>query len=209
MSTITSRTVDPMVAVYDSPAPAEMAIKALCRAAFDMDKLSVVGERYRAEEHALGFYSTGDRITAGGGPGGFWDAVWRLMAGPAVSVVPQVGLVAAAGPFGLALIAARDRTLAAGVTGGISALAAALVSLGIGTDEALKYEADVKAHRVLFLVQGSPEDMARARSLLCGGTQQAPTASGRDAHWPGQGHAQAEGTAQAGSSTQQEWLARG
>ena len=113
MSTIASRTVDPVIAVYDSPIPSQSAIKALSRAGFDMDKLSVVGERYRAEEHALGFYSTGDRITAWGGTGGFWATVWSLLAGPAVSFVPQVGLVAAAGPFGLALIAARDRTAGA------------------------------------------------------------------------------------------------
>lgn len=175
MSTVATRTaVNPVIAVYDSHIPAESTIRDLSRAGFDMKKLSIIGKRYRAEEHALGFYSTGDRITASGGTGGFWDAVWSLLAGPAVSVVPQVGLVAAAGPFGLALIAACNSAV---VAGGVSALVAALVSLGISKDQAVKYEADVKAHRFLVLVYGSAADIARARSLL--GTRRRATGAGR------------------------------
>jgi hypothetical protein len=83
--------VNPAIAVHDSPPAAESTIKALSHAGPDMEKLSTIGRRYRAEEHALGSYSTGDWITDWGGTGGFWDAVWSLLAGPAVSVVPQVG----------------------------------------------------------------------------------------------------------------------
>ena len=83
--------VHPAIPVHDSPPPAESTIKALGRAGPDREKLSIVGGRYRAEEHALGSYSTGDWVTDWGGTSGFWDAVWSLLAGPAVSVVPQVG----------------------------------------------------------------------------------------------------------------------
>ena len=164
MSTPASRTaVDPMIAVYDSHIPAESAIRTLSRAGFDMEKLSIIGKRYRAEQYALGFYSTGDRITAWGGTADFWDEAWSLLTGPAVSDVAQVGLVAAAGPIGLALIAARN---SADLAGGVSALVAALASAGVPADQAVKYEADVKAHRFLVLVQGSAEDIARGRATL-------------------------------------------
>lgn len=84
-----SRTVvNPSIAVSDSLPPAESTIKALSRP--EREKLSSIGRRYGAEEHALSSYSTGDWITDWGGTGGFWDAVWSLLTGPAVSVVPQV-----------------------------------------------------------------------------------------------------------------------
>jgi hypothetical protein len=206
MSIIASCTVDPVIAVYDSPIPSQSAIRALSRAGFDMGKLSIIGKRYRAEERAIGFYSTGDRITAWGGTGGFWATVWSLLAGPAVSFVPQVGLVAAAGPFGLALIAAQDSAAGAGC---VSSLVAALVSLGIPADQAMKYEAHIKAHRFLVLVQGSAEDIAKGRSLLAGGVQQAPAAFGPYAPRLGQGRAGAEGATHAGSPARPEWPTHG
>ncbi len=45
----------------------------------------------------------------------------------------------------------------------MSALAAALVGLGMPKDRAIKYEADVKADRFLVIVHGSADDIAQAR----------------------------------------------
>ncbi len=170
MSSFASRVpVSDVIAVYDSEVPAERAIMALGRAGFDMEKLSVIGKRYRAEERALGFYCTGDRIAAQGRPGGFWDTVWGQLPGPAVSDVPQVGLVAAAGPSGLALIAARRHATQSGA----SELVEALMSLGMAKALAMQYEADVKANRFLLLVHGSATDAAKARSQLTRAVPQA------------------------------------
>jgi hypothetical protein len=164
MSNIKSHSdTDPVIAVYDTHAAAEATIKALSHAGFDMKKLSIIGKGYHTEERALGFYSTGDRIKTWGGIGGFWGAVWGLLAGPALFVIPGVGLVAAAGPFGLALIAAVE---GAAVVGGVSALGAALVGLGMSKNQAIKYEADIKANRFLVLVHGSAADIAKARANL-------------------------------------------
>lgn len=163
MSIPASRTeAGPLVAVYDSHVPVESITRNLSRAGFDMGKVSIVGKRYRVEEHPLGFYSTGDRIVGWDDTAGFWCAIWSLLAGPAVTAVPQVGLVAAAGPFGLALIAAGNRPVAAG---GVSALVAALVSQGIHPVAAVRYEADVKAHRFLVLVHDAAAEIAMAHSL--------------------------------------------
>ena len=94
MSTPASRAaVNPVSSVCDPAVPAESTVKALSRAGSDTEKPSIVGKRDHAEEHALGSYSTGDWITDWGGTSGFWDAVWSLLAGPAVSVVPQVGAI--------------------------------------------------------------------------------------------------------------------
>ena len=53
---------DAVVAIYDSHQSAEDAVKALQQAGLDMKRLSIVGQDYRTEEHALGFYTSGDRM---------------------------------------------------------------------------------------------------------------------------------------------------
>lgn len=88
----------PVIAVPDSAGAAEATVKSLSLAGFDMGKVSIIGKGDRGQEHAVGFYSVGDTIRAWGAVGGFWGAVWGLVAGPAVFLVPRVGLVAAAGP---------------------------------------------------------------------------------------------------------------
>lgn len=154
---------DPVLAAYDTHMAAEKTVKDLSLAGFDMKKLSIIGKGYHTEEHALGFYTVGDRIKTWGGIGGFWGAIWGLLSGPAVFVLPNIGFVAVAGPFGLALIAALESAV---VVGGLSALAAALVGLGVSKDRAIKYETDLKADRFLVIVHGTEEDIAKAQAIL-------------------------------------------
>ncbi len=154
---------DPVVAVSATHLEAETTLKKLSSAGFDLKKLSIVGKGFQTEEHAVGFYTVGDRIKTWGGLGSFWGAIWGLLAGPAVFIVPPVGLVAAAGPFAISLIAALE---AAVVVGGISALGAALYGLGMTESQAIKYESDLKANRFLVIVHGVKEDIAQARAIL-------------------------------------------
>lgn len=163
MSSTDTSSSDPVIAVYDTHTAAEATIKALSRGGFDMKKLSIIGKGYQMEEHALGFYTVGDRIRAWGGIGGFWGAIWGLLVGPAVFLVPPVGLVAVAGPFALALVSALEGAV---LIGGLSALGAALASLGMSKKQAVKYEADIKADRFLVIVHGSAEDIGAARAIL-------------------------------------------
>jgi hypothetical protein len=162
MNPITTNT-DPVIAVHDTHGAAEASIKALSLAGFDMKKLSIIGKGYRTEEHAVGFYTTGDRVRAWGAAGGFWGAIWGLLVGPAVFVLPPVGLVAVAGPIALALVAAFEGAV---VVGGVSALCGALASIGLSREQAIKYEADIVADRFLVIVHGSQEDIDRARAML-------------------------------------------
>jgi hypothetical protein len=154
---------DPVVAVHAAHSGAEAAVKALGQGGFDLTKVSIVGKGYHTEEHALGFYTLGDRMRAWGASGGFWGAVWGLLLGSAVFVMPPLGVVAAAGPITLLLVAALESAV---VVGGVSALCAALVSLGMPHDQAIRYEAEVAADRFLVIVHGAPEDVARARAIL-------------------------------------------
>lgn len=54
----------------------------------------------------------------------------------------------------------------AAVAGGTSALAAALISMGIPKDSVIRYEAAIKAHKFLLLANGTAAELDRARAIL-------------------------------------------
>ena len=56
-----------VVGVFASHLRAEAAIKALQEAGMDMKTLSIVGKNYQTEEHAVGYYTAGDRMLHWGG----------------------------------------------------------------------------------------------------------------------------------------------
>lgn len=154
---------DPVIALHATHAAAEAAVKALEHAGFDLKTVSIIGKSCRSEEHALAFYTVGDRVRAWGASGGLWGAAWGLLLGSAMFVMPPLGIVAAAGPITPILVAALE---GAAVVGGVSALSAALASVGLPHDQAVKYEADIAADRFLLIVHGTQQDVARARAIL-------------------------------------------
>ena len=52
------------------------------------------------------------------------------------------------------------------MVGGLSALGAALYSIGIPKDSVIKYETALKADSFLVMAHGTAEEMARAKTLL-------------------------------------------
>jgi hypothetical protein len=65
-----------VVAIYNTHTEAEAAIKELKRAAFNIEKLSIVGKDYHTEEHVVGYYNAGDRMKYWGKLGAIWGSIW-------------------------------------------------------------------------------------------------------------------------------------
>jgi hypothetical protein len=151
-----------VIGVYATHEAAQGTVTALNRAGFDMAKVSIVGKGYGGDEHAHGLLAMGDRIKVWAGTGSLWGAAWALLLGAAVIVMPPVGIVVAAGPVVAALLAALEGAI---VVGGVSALAAALASIGMSSEQAADYEAHIKADRFLVIVHGSRDDVERARAI--------------------------------------------
>jgi hypothetical protein len=86
-----------------------------------------------------------------------------LLFGAGFFLIPGIGPVLVAGPFLAALIGALESAV---IVGGLSAVAAGLVSLGIPKDSAIKYEAQIKSDKFVLVVHGSPEELDRARTIL-------------------------------------------
>jgi hypothetical protein len=146
-----------VIGVFDFHTQAEQAIKALEAGGFPMRRLSIIGKGYHTEEKPTGFYTTGDRVRTWGGAGLFWGSLWGLLFGAAFFWIPGVGPIAAAGPFVHLLVTAVEGAV---VVGGVSALGAALISLGLPKKEVIEYEKYIKADRFLVIAHGTPDEVS-------------------------------------------------
>src|SRR6202044_1844464 len=139
---------DTVIAVFADHNSAEAAVKKLTAAGFKMQNLSVVGKGYQTDEKVVGFYNEGDRIKFWGTRGAFWGGLWGLFLGGMFLTIPVVGHVIVLGYLAATAISAVESAV---VVGGVSALGAALYSIGIPKDSVIQYEADVKADRFLVM----------------------------------------------------------
>jgi uncharacterized membrane protein len=152
-----------VVAVFDSHERAEQAVKDLQRTGFNMKQLSIVGKDYHSEEHVVGFYRTSDRMLYWGGLGAFWGGLWGVLFGAAFFWVPGIGPLVVAGPLVSAIVGGLEGMA---LLGGLSALGAGLISLGIPKESVLKYELAVKANQFLLIAHGSPAEVGRAKEIV-------------------------------------------
>ncbi|MEI6208169.1 MAG: general stress protein [Desulfuromonadales bacterium] len=152
-----------VVGIFDSHTGAEMSIKELQKAGFDMKKLSIVGKDYHTEEHVVGYYNAGDRMKFWGRQGAFWGGFWGLLFGSAMFVIPGIGPLVIFGPLVGWMVGALEGAV---VVGGLSALAAALYSVGIPQNSTLQYETALKSDKFLVIAHGTAGQVAQAKSIL-------------------------------------------
>jgi hypothetical protein len=152
-----------VVAVFANHQAAEAAVKQLTDAGFDMKHLSVVGKGYHTDEKVVGFYNIGDRIKFWGSRGAFWGGFWGLFFGGLFMTIPLVGHVVVLGYLATVVISAIENAV---LVGGLSALGAAIYSIGVPKDSVLQYETAVKADDFLVMAHGSSEEIARAKAIL-------------------------------------------
>jgi hypothetical protein len=157
------QTNDAMIATFADHEAAEAAVKKLAQASFDMKQLSIVGKGFHSEERVIGFYNIGDRMKFWGTQGAFWGGLWGLFLGGVFITAPAVGPVIVLGYLASSIIAAMEGAV---VAGSISALAGALVSIGVPKDSVVGYETVVKQDGFLIMAHGSAEDMKRAKAIL-------------------------------------------
>ena len=154
---------DTVIAVFHEHLAAETAIKKLTSAGFDMKNLSVVGKGYHTDEKVVGFYSTGDRIKFWGSRGAFWGGFWGLFLGGIFMTVPVVGHVIVLGYLATILISGIENAV---VVGGLSALGAALYSIGVPKDSVIQYETALKTDNFLVMARGPAAEIVRAKTIL-------------------------------------------
>jgi len=154
---------DAVIAVFADHQAAETAVKKLAAAGFEMTSLSVVGKGFHSEEKVVGFYNVGDRVKFWGKRGAFWGGLWGLFFGGLFMTIPIVGHVVVLGYLAAVVISAVENAI---VVGGLSALGAALYSIGVPKDSVVQYESALKADNFLVTAHGTAEEMARAKAIL-------------------------------------------
>ena len=156
-------TINSVVAVYPTHTEADQAVKELQRCGVDLHKLSIVGKGYHTDEHAVGYYNTGDRMMYWGKIGAFWGGFWGLLFGSAFFMIPGLGPILAAGPVVAWIVGALEGAV---VVGGVSALGAGLYSIGIPKDSVVKYEAALKTDQFLLIFHGTAAEVAKAKDII-------------------------------------------
>jgi len=152
-----------IVAIYPTHTAAEAAVRELQQAGFDMKKLSIIGRDYHTDEHVTGYYNAGDRMKYWGGVGAFWGWIWGCLFGSAFFFVPGIGPLLVGGPLVAWIVGALE---SAAVVGGVSAIGAGLVSLGIPKDSILQYETALKTDKFVIIAHGDMEEIHHARAIL-------------------------------------------
>ncbi len=151
------------VHVFSSHFEAEKAIHTLQRSGFDITKLSIIGRGYETEEHPIGFYTAKDKIRAYGTYGAFWGGIWGMLVGPAIFLIPGIGLLPMVGPIVSVIVGALEGAI---IVGGMSALGVGLLNMGIPRDQIIKYEMALRFDKYLLIVHGDTNEIARANSVL-------------------------------------------
>lgn len=152
-----------VVAVYDTHEGAETGVKELQRAGIDMHALSIIGKDTHSEEHAVGYYNTGDRMKYWGQTGAVWGGFWGLLFGSAFFAIPGIGPILAAGPIIGWIVGALEGAV---IFGGLSVIGAGLIGMGIPQDSVVQYEVALKTDKYLLMVNGTAAEVEKAKGIL-------------------------------------------
>lgn len=151
------------VAIFKTREEAEQAIGELSRAGIDMRQLSVVGKGYEKEEHVKGYYNAADRVKFWGKRGVFWGGLWGILFSPAFIYAPLAAPLTA-GKLIFSVVANGVST--AIFAGGVTALGAALYSIGIPRNSIIRYETAVKMENYLLIYHNTRNEVERASDIL-------------------------------------------
>jgi len=147
-----------VAAIYGTHEQAEQAVKELQEAGVDMKSLSIVGRGTHTDEHVVGYYTAGDRMMYWGKVGAFWGGFWGLLFGSGLFFIPGIGPI----------VAGLEGAI---VVGGVTAIGAGLVSIGIPKESVLKYDVALKTDKYVLVVHGTPEEVDKAKDIIAGTEQ--------------------------------------
>ena len=156
------------IAIFNTHQEAEQAIMELEHAGFNMKKLSIVGKDYQQEENVIGYYNGTNRVKFWGKRGAFWGGLWGVVFNPAFMCVPGAGSLTAGGLLFTTIASGLSTAI---FTGSLTALGAALYSIGVPRNSIIHYETAVKMKKFLLIVHGTHDEIEYASDILNAGRE--------------------------------------
>jgi hypothetical protein len=95
--------------------------------------------------------------------GAFWGGLMGVLFGSALMFVPIVGHIVVLGPLAAMLFSGLQGAV---TVGGVSALAGALMSVGIPKDSVLRYETALRANKFILMFHGDNQEILRPQEAL-------------------------------------------
>jgi hypothetical protein len=93
----------------------------------------------------------------------FWGGLFGLLYGSALFAIPGIGHIIILWPLAGGILGALE---GAAVGGGLSALGAALYSIGVPKRSATKYEGAIKADQFIVIAHGNDEVIQKAKKII-------------------------------------------
>jgi Heat induced stress protein YflT domain len=157
--------VNSIVAKYNTLQQAEWAVDELREAGIDIKSLSIAAKNKYTREQIVGYYSIGDRMMRWGTMGAFWGGLMGLLLGSSLIAIPGLASILAASQLVTWIVAGLEGAV---VVGGLGALAACLVGIGIPKGSALKYKAAEKTNHFLLIVHDTPDAAKKVKDMIEG-----------------------------------------
>ena len=129
-----------------------------------MHTLSIVGKGTHTDEQAVGYYNTGDRMKYWGKTGAFWGGLWGMLFGSAFwFMIPGHRSAAGCRPLVAWIVGGLEGAI---VVGGLSAVGAGLVGIGIPKDSVVQYELALKTDQYLLVVHDTAAHVAKQKEII-------------------------------------------
>ncbi|HWQ54673.1 MAG TPA: hypothetical protein VN442_13395 [Bryobacteraceae bacterium] len=151
------------VAVCDSPAEADRTLRELREAGFETRSVSVAARDGARQKMVACYYQAGTGMRCCGHAGTFWNGVWEMLPGWAILDIPDLGGLLVAGRLAEWVVAGLEN---AAIFSGLSALGAALYSIGIPKEAIAEYEAALAEEKYLVIAHGPAGEVARAKRVF-------------------------------------------
>ncbi|NJK77399.1 MAG: hypothetical protein HC942_30100 [Microcoleus sp. SU_5_6] len=156
-----------VLGIFPSREAAGKALDYLVFAGFPLGKVFLLGQGCQERENSLNLPSESLGAIAGTATGlkkGMFlgnaiGGATGLMLGLGLLALPGVGQVMLSGAIGFTLLSGGICTAAGGVMG-------ALIGLGLTSEQAKNYQQQISRGSVLLIVEGSPQEVDRAKYLL-------------------------------------------
>jgi hypothetical protein len=159
----TMSTENTTIGVFGSMSAAENALRVLDESGFPLENVSIVGQNLESEKQVHGFITIGDVAKGGAGTGAWMGGLFGILIGAAFVWVPGFGPLMIAGPLAAALLGGVEGVVAGAAGGGALG---ALVGWGVSKQHILKYEEYIKGGKYLVVINGSQEEIEKAKGIL-------------------------------------------